>query len=75
MSQTTMSTDFLQSLKIITKFGVNTVGQNLRVLAVDNILLSVQEPCRNLELGGVLNDGNDALQFIGVEISGTNEIC
>ena len=75
MSQTTMSTDFLQSLKIITKFGVNTVGQNLRILAVDNILLSVQEPCRNLKLCGVLNDGNDALQFIGVEISGTDEIC
>jgi hypothetical protein len=61
MSQTTMSTNFLQSLKIVAKFRVNTVGQNLRVLAVDNILLSVQEPCRDLKLCGVLNDGNNAL--------------
>lgn len=71
MSQTTMSTNLLQSLEIITELGVDTVGQNLRVLAVDNVLLPVQEPCWDLELCGVLDDRNDPLQLIRVEISGT----
>ena len=66
-----MGTNFLQSLEIITELRVDTVGENLVVLAVDNVLLSVQEPCRDLELGGVLDDGNDALQFVRVEFTST----
>lgn len=60
MPQTTMSPDLLQSLQVITKFRVHSVGQDLRILAVDDILLPVQEPCRNLELGRVLDYGNKA---------------
>jgi hypothetical protein len=68
-----MGPDFLQSLKIITKFRVDTIGQDLGVLAVDNILLSVQEPCRDLELGGVLDDGDDTFQLVRVQLSSTIE--
>lgn len=76
MPQATVSPDLLQSLQIITELRVNGVRQNLAVLAVDNVPLPVQEPCRDLELGGVLDDGNEALELIGVELtSTTNHLC
>lgn len=40
-----MGTDLLQTLQIITEFTVNTVGEDLGVLAIDNIALPVEEPC------------------------------
>lgn len=45
MSQTTVGPDLLQALEVITELGVDTVGKDLRVLAVDNVALSVKEPC------------------------------
>lgn len=55
MSETTVSTDLLQTLEILTELGVDTVGEDLRVLAVDNVALPVEEPggdlvCRILML-------------------------
>ena len=44
---------------------------HLGVLAVDNVLLPVEEPGRDLVLGRVLEDGDDSLELIGVELSGT----
>ena len=66
-----MRTDLLQPLEIVTELRVDTVGENLRVLAVDNVPLPVQEPKRDLELGGVLNDGDDTFKLIRVELSST----
>lgn len=70
MPQATVSPDLLQSLQIVTELRVHGVRQNLAVLAVDNVPLPVQEPCGDLELGGVLDDGNEALELIGVELTG-----
>ena len=39
-----MSADLLQALQIVTKLAVNTVGEDLGVLAIDNIALPVEEP-------------------------------
>ena len=69
MSQTTVSTNLLESLKIVTELRVDTVGQNLRGLAIDDITLPVQEPCGDLELGGVLDDCDETLEFVRVELS------
>jgi len=44
VTETSVGTDLLQPLEIVTELGVNTVGQDLRVLAIDNIALSVKEP-------------------------------
>lgn len=44
MSQTTVGADLLEALKVVTELGVDTVGKDLRVLAVDNVALSVKEP-------------------------------
>lgn len=43
--ETTVGANLLQALQVITELGVDTVGENLVVLAVDNIALSVEEPC------------------------------
>lgn len=66
-----MKTDLLEPLQILTHLRVKLVGQELTVLSVDPILLSVKEPVGDLELGGVLDDGDDSLELIGVELSGT----
>jgi hypothetical protein len=71
VTKTPVSTNLLQTLQVITEFGVNTVGQDLRVLAIDNILLPIQEPCGNLELRGVLQNGNETLELIRVQLAGT----
>ena len=69
MSQTTVSTNLLESLKIVTELRVDTVGQNLRVLAIDDVPLPVQEPRRDLELRGVLDDSDNTLELIGVQLA------
>jgi len=66
-----MSTDLLQALEIVAEFGVDTVGENLRVLAIDDIALTIEEPGRNLVLGGVLDDGDNSLEFFRGELTGT----
>ena len=70
MSQTTMSTDLLQPLKIVTKLAVDTVGQDLAVLAIHDIALTIKEPGRDLVLRGVLDDGDDPLELFGSEFTG-----
>lgn len=71
VTETTMVTDLLQTLKILTHLAVKTVGQDLGVLAINNILLSVKEPVGNLVLAGVLQDGDNALQFFVGQLSGS----
>lgn len=70
VTETTVGTDLLQALKVITELRVDTVGQDLRVLAVDDVPLPVQEPRGDLELSGVLNDGNKTLELIRVQLAG-----
>lgn len=70
MSETTVRPDLLEALKIVTHLRVNGVGQDLRVLSVDDVLLPVQEPSGDLELGRVLHDGDDAFKLIRVEVTG-----
>ena len=69
MTETTVRTDLLQPLEIVTELRVDTVGENLRVLAVDNVPLPVQEPRRDLELRGVLDDGDETFELIRVKLA------
>lgn len=71
MTETTVGADLLQALKILTELGVDTVGDDLEVLAIDDIALSVEEPAWDLVLGWVLDDGDDTLEFFGGDITGT----
>jgi hypothetical protein len=71
VTKTTVGADLLQALEIVTELGVDIVGENLRVLAIDNIALPVEEPAGNLVLGGVLDDGDNSLELFGGEFTGT----
>lgn len=71
VADTTVGLDLLQSLEVITQLRVDVVGKKLGALAVNNVALPVQEPGRDLELGRVLEDGDDALKLIGVELTST----
>lgn len=44
VSETAVGADLLQALEVITELGVDSVSQDLVVLAVDNVALSVEEP-------------------------------
>jgi hypothetical protein len=71
VTKTTMGADLLQAFQIITKLGVDAVGENLAVFAVDNIALTIEEPGWDLVLGGVLDDGDDSLKFFRGKFSST----
>ena len=71
VADTTVGLDLLQSLEVITQLGVDVVGKELAALAVNNVALPVQEPSGNLELSRVLQDGDNALELIGVELTST----
>jgi hypothetical protein len=71
--ETTVGTDLLQPLEVITKLGVDAIGKDLVVLAIDNIALPVEEPGGDFVLGGVLDDGNDAFKLFGSEFTGTGD--
>ncbi len=67
--KTTVSTDLLHPLNIITQLSIEVLGENLGVLSGLEILLSIEEPERDLELTGVLDDCNDLFDFISGELS------
>ena len=74
--QPTVCTNLLQPFQVVTELRVDGVRQNLAVLAIDDVPLPVQKPGRNLELGWVLNDGDQALELIRVELaSPTIPLC
>ena len=71
VTETTVRTDLLQTLQVSTQLLVDRVGENVAVLAVDNVPLPVQEPHRDLELCRVLDDVDETLKLIRVELSST----
>jgi hypothetical protein len=70
VTETAVGADLLETLEILTELGVDTVGDNLVVLAVDYVALSVQEPRGDLVLGRVLDDGDDTFEFFGGDFTG-----
>lgn len=72
--KTAMGSNFFQALEIVSKFRVNVIGEDLGVLAIYDILLSVEEPCRNLKLSRTLDDVNEAFKFVRVELASARRI-
>lgn len=75
MPQTSVTFDLLQPFQVLTELRVDTVGQDLRVLAINDITLSIEEPGWDLVLGWVLDDCDDSLKFFSSELSGTVQEC
>ncbi len=69
VAETTVSADLLQTLKILTELVIKSVGQNLRVLAVTVVLLSVQEPVGDLVLARVLDNSDDLVDLLLGELT------
>ena len=64
-----MRTDFLQTLQVLTQFTVHAVRQYLRVLAIHNITLAIEEPGGNFVLSRVLDDGDNTFEFFGSDFA------
>ena len=58
VAQPSMSPNLLQLLQVLAQLVVQAVGQNLAILPVLHILLSVQEPVWYLVLPGILHDSD-----------------
>jgi hypothetical protein len=65
VTKTTVSPDLLHPLNIITKLGIKVLGKDLGVLSGPEVLLPVEEPQGDLELTGVLDDGDELFDLIG----------
>ena len=48
MSQTSVSSDLLQSFQVLSELGVNTVRDELSPVALTDVSLSVEEPLGNV---------------------------
>jgi len=69
--ETPVGANLLEALEVLAELRVDAVGQDLVVLAVDNVALAVEEPRGDLVLGRVLEDRDDALELFRGELSGT----
>jgi hypothetical protein len=66
VSQTSVSSDLLESLQVLSELGVNTVGDELRPGALTNISLSVEEPLGDVVVSGL---GKNVVDLINVLFS------
>lgn len=71
VSNTTVGSDLLQSLQVVSQLRLHVVGQDMVVLTVSVVLLSVQEPGGDLVVGGVLHDGDNSLQLFLSQLTST----
>jgi hypothetical protein len=71
VAQTTMRPNLLHALQVITQLGRNVLRKGLRVFARLKVLLSIQEPERNFELSGILNDSHELFNLIRGQFAGS----
>ena len=73
MPQTSMRTDLLQALQVLTQLAVHAVCQDLRILAIHNVTLAIEEPSGNFVLSRILNNGNDTFEFLGSDFASSEQ--
>lgn len=71
VSDTSVGSDLLESFDVVSQLRFQVVGEDVVVLAVGLVLLSVQEPGGDLVVGGVLHDGDDSFQFFLGQFTGS----
>ena len=69
MSQTSVSSDLLESLQVLSELGVDTVGDELSPVAFTNISLSVEEPLGNVVVSGLGKNVVDLINVFFIEFS------
>ena len=68
-----MRTDLLQALQILTQLAVHAVCQDLRVLAIDNVTLAIEEPGGDFVLSRILDDSNNAFKLFGSDFTSSEK--
>ena len=68
-----MRTDLLQALQIFTQLAVHAVCQDLRVLAIDNVTLAIEEPGGDFILSRILDDGDNAFKLFGGDFTSSGD--
>jgi len=71
VSQAAVSADLLETLEILANLAVESVGHDLRILAVLDVLLSVEEPIGDLVLARVRHDRYHLLHLILSQLPGS----
>jgi len=71
VSKTSVASDLLHALKIFSKFGLKTVGDDLGEGTILSILLSVKEVVWDLVLTGVQHDGFHSLDLLVIKLTGS----
>ena len=71
VTETTVSPDLLQALKVISELDIQEVRCELGRFSVSVISLSVEEPVGDLELAGVGEDGHYLLNVFGSDFTGS----
>jgi hypothetical protein len=70
VTETSVGTDLLKTLDILTELVVETVGKELGELTICDVLLSVKEPVGDLVLARVLDNGDDLVNLLLGQLSG-----
>merc|ERR1719430_718289 len=71
VTKTTVSTDFLHALKILTKLCLQAIGHNLGIFAILDVFLPVQEPLGDLVLARITHDCHNLFNLFFSHLSGT----
>jgi len=71
VAQTTVSADLLQAFQIIAELGCNVLSKDLAVLSCLEIFLTIQEPNRDFELTGILDNSDQLFDFIRSQFTST----
>lgn len=71
MTHATMHANLFQSLKVFTQLVVPVVGQELRVRAVLDVLLTIQKVLWDAVAQGVLHDVDELVEFVLGALAGT----
>lgn len=71
VTETSVETHALHLLNVVTELCVELVDEEVSILTVSRVALSVEEPAGNLVLGRVLNDGDDTLKLVNAELTST----
>lgn len=71
VAETTVSPDAAETLEVLTEGVVESVGDVLDEGAVTDVLLAVEEPAGDLEVGGVLDDVDELVDLLVGELTST----
>lgn len=71
MTETTVESNLFHPLQILSQFVIQVVGQELRVFAILNVLLTIEKVFGNVVLKRVLHDGDNAFQLFASEFTST----